>query len=437
MGDVTAGVPVTTDHATDLDGLLAAGLQAYTAEEYDRARQLFTRLLHTARPGEPAGLGVGQVLDIARRYLGRTLLDLGQFDAAVEHLAAGAAELTVRYGPADEDAALGTVALGDALRRQGSTRTLAAAGDCYRRVTGLPATRIGHAPAGLRRAVRFARAGLALLDAEHGRYDDALTGLDRVIRDLAGWDGFGDHDLLRLVEETTDLQLRLGAVTRAYALLDVALPAAAVTLGSRHPLTRRLHLRRTPSVSRPAPARRLRSATPTHRSRDGSGVGGRRLTGAASLLAVVTVAAATGVLIYLTARPDTPAGTPNGSTVSTTPTARATQPAAATSAAVSLPPPADVRVTATTSTSITVRWADPSGGTRPTAVSLSRPGGPALPPVVVQAAATRYRTAGLTPDTRYCLVVATIYTPTVLAAAAPTCSTTEPAAARFAPGEPR
>jgi hypothetical protein len=271
VGDVTAGVHTSIEPTAGLDGLLAAGVRAYTAEEYDRAWQLLARLQQTAQPDEP---GTVQVLAVARRYLGRALLELGRIDAAVDQLAAGAGQLTVTDGPADENAALATVALGDALRRQGSTRTLIAAGDCYQRVTVLHAGHIGHAH-GVRRAVQFARAGLALLDAEHGLYADALTGLDAVIGELAGRDGLGDHDILRLVEEATDLQLRVGAVTRAYTMLDVALPAAAVALGSRHPLTQRLRLRRTPSVTGPGPLERDRADPGPSRPGAGSRLGWR------------------------------------------------------------------------------------------------------------------------------------------------------------------
>ncbi|MFG2042107.1 fibronectin type III domain-containing protein [Dactylosporangium sp. NPDC048998] len=390
---------------------LRAAARWFVNADYDRALVELDALRRAVCDVTPIDRDIA---DAAARYLGLTLLHLGQIDQAVELLADQAADLMARRGETDQQTALTLVALGDALRRHATTRTLGQAAGCYQQVTGLP-----HDDADLWWARRFAAAGLALLDAEHGRYAQALAGLAATVSDLVESGGLARHDVLHLVDEVTALQVRLGATTHAYRLLDEALPAATTVLSGRHPLTRRLQLRRTPSVTSAAATSR---STPTV-----AGVARRRLTrwyhawiAASLVVGFPLVGSVSAAVTYAMARPG-PESEHQAVAAATRPAAAAT---ASSFAAVPRPAPGNVRIAAVTSSSLTVTWTDPSGGTRPTAISLSHSDSPFAPVAVVQAAATSRHLTGLQPSTRYCVVVATVYAPSVLAAAAPACATT-------------
>ncbi|MET7394238.1 hypothetical protein ABZS66_12160 [Dactylosporangium sp. NPDC005572] len=365
---------------------LRAAVRWFVDADYDRARVELDALRRAVWDVTPVD---HDIADAAARYLGLTLLHLGQVDQAVELLAEQAADLTVRRGETDRQTTLMLVALGDALRCCGTTRTLGQAEGCYQRVTRLPDD-----DDDLWWARQFAAAGLALLDAEHGRYPQALAGRAATMSDLADSGGLARHDVLHLVDEVTALHVRLGATTHAYRLLDEALPAATAVLGGCHPLTRRLQLRRTPAVTgaattsrtvvAPAGAARRR---PTRRRRAWIA-----LTLVVGFPSVVSVSAA---VIYAMARPPSEH---QAVVAATRPAAAAT---ATSSGAVDRPAPGNVRIAAVTNSSLTVTWTNrvvapgPRPSPCPTATAAAASTGAAM--TYINPSATT-RTAALPDD---------------------------------------
>ncbi|MFC5007072.1 hypothetical protein ACFPIJ_55865 [Dactylosporangium cerinum] len=366
----------------------------------------------------------------ATRMLADTLLALGQPDRVADVVA----ELAARPGLGPYQSAMLTITQARLLTAQDQLDEAAA---CYRDIID----RGTSGPERMRWPVLLATAGAAAVTAAQGRPATAEPALTQAYTRLAEEYGTSHPDVVRVGIQLVQVRKQAGGDTAAARLAARLLPAAAAGLGQHHPLVVELagHLddrtvqprgcARAPDAapSGHATASPLRGPSPRRRRRARR----RSLPYWALVAAVVcpAVAAATAATM-LAITTFLPARTPGADTPPTTrPTARQATPpagvpvAAGSSWSPSYPAAGDVRILRDTGTTIDVAWTDPTGGTRPTILFLTKNDTPPVVAATVQAAATRHQLTGLDRHARrYCISAAIAYSPTTLARAPDVCT---------------
>jgi len=169
----------------------------------------------------------------ARRLLAEILRELGELDAAYDLAEAVADQAERRFGPA-HPAAIHAVAVLAAVRHDHDEWDEAER--LYHRVLDSGADEDGAEP--VARAVRLARANLALLQRDRGETALALAMLNAAYVIHRREYGADDLDTIRIAAELAALVYATGDVLQARRLFTLAHAAARARLGTRHPFTK-------------------------------------------------------------------------------------------------------------------------------------------------------------------------------------------------------
>ncbi|GAB3852436.1 hypothetical protein ACFPIJ_58010 [Dactylosporangium cerinum] len=361
----------------------------------------------------------------ATRMLADTLLAMGQPDRAADVVA----ELAARPGLGPYQSAMLTVTQARLLTAQDR---LDEAAVCYRHV-------IDRSTGGrerMRWPVLLATAGAAALTAAQGRPATAEPALIAAYTRLAEEYGTSHTDVVRVGVELVRVRKQAGGDVAAARLAARLLPAATAGLGRHHPLVVELGGYVDDRTVQPRGRERAPGAAPSVQatalpavpSRGPSprcrGTARRRSLPYWALVAAVVcpaVAAATAATV-LAITTFLPARTPGAATQPTT--QQATVPVVARSFwSPSYPAAGGVRIVRDSGTTIDVAWTDPTGGTRPTILFLTKDDTPPVVAATVQAATTSHRLTGLDRRARrYCVSVAIAYSTTTLARAPDVCT---------------